>query len=58
MWWGLFSWLAVLTAILTRAVRGGTPERRAALANSVAFLLVVAGYVVLRVAARPEAGFL
>lgn len=58
MWWGLFSWLAVLTAILARAARGGTPERRAALANSVAFLLVVAGYVVLRVTAHPEAGFL
>ena len=57
-WWGLFSWLVVLAAILVRASKGGTPERRAALANSVGFLLILAGYVLLRVTAHPQAGFL
>jgi HemX protein len=57
MWWGVFSWLAVLAAIVAR--RGeGSPERRAALANSLAFLAIAAGYLLLRLAARPGVGFL
>jgi ABC-type uncharacterized transport system permease subunit len=58
MWWGVFSWLAVLAAILARGFGDGPRERRAALANSLAFLAVAAGYLLLRLAARPGAGFL
>lgn len=58
MWWGLFSWLAVLAAIVARALGDGPPERRAALANSLAFLAIAAGYLLLRLAARPGVGFL
>ena len=58
MWWGLFSWIAILAAIVARAVGQGPPERRAAVANSLAFLLIAAGYLVLRLAARPGAAFL
>ena len=58
MWWGVFSWLVLLSAILARVWGEGPPERRAALANSVGFLLIAAGYVVLRLAASTDAGFL
>lgn len=58
MWWGIFSWLAVLTAIVARALGQGPPERRAALANSLAFLAITAGYLLLRLSARPGVGFL
>jgi HemX protein len=58
MWWGVFSWLAVLAAILARGIGEGPPERRAALANSIAFLAIAAGYLLLRLAARPGVGFL
>lgn len=58
MWWGLFSWLAVLAAMISRAIGQGPPERRAALANSLAFVAIAAGYVLLRLSARPGAGFL
>lgn len=58
MWWGLFSWLAVLAAIVARGFGEGPPERRAALANSLAFLAIAAGYLLLRLAARPGVGFL
>lgn len=58
MWWGLFSWLAVLAAIVARGVGAGPPERRAALANSVAFLAIALGYLLLRLAAAPGVGFL
>ena len=58
MWWGVFSWLAVLAAIVARGLGEGPPERRAALANSIAFLAIAAGYLLLRLAARPGAGFL
>jgi HemX protein len=58
MWWGLFSWLAILGAIVTRGVGDGPPERRAALANSIAFLLIAVGYLVLRLAASADVGFL
>jgi ABC-type uncharacterized transport system permease subunit len=58
MWWGLFSWLCVLAAIAAPAFGQGPPERRAALANSIAFLAIATGYLLLRLAARPGAGFL
>jgi hypothetical protein len=58
MWWGLFSWLVVLAAIVARGVGEGPPERRAALANSIAFLAIAAGYLLLRLSARPGVGFL
>lgn len=58
VWWGVFSWFAILGAVAARAVGGGPAERRAALANALAFALIVAGYVVLRVTAQPGAGFL
>jgi ABC-type uncharacterized transport system permease subunit len=58
MWWGLFSWLAVLAAMIARAIGDGPPERRAALANSLAFVAIAAGYLLLRLSARPGAGFL
>ena len=58
MWWGLFSWLVTLAAIVSRAVGEGPPERRAAVANSIAFLLIAVGYLVLRLAASTDAGFL
>ena len=58
MWWGLFSWLVILAAIVTRTVGAGPPERRSALANSVGFLLIAAGYLVLRLSAQPGAAFL
>ena len=58
MWWGVFSWIAVLGAILARGFGEGPPERRAAFANSLAFLAVAAGYLLLRLAARPGVGFL
>jgi ABC-type uncharacterized transport system permease subunit len=58
MWWGLFSWLAVLAAIVARSRGDGPPERRAALANAIAFLAIAAGYLLLRLAARPGVGFL
>ena len=58
MWWGVFSWLAVLGAIVARGFGDGPPERRAALANSIAFLAIAAGYLLLRLAARPGVGFL
>jgi HemX protein len=58
MWWGVFSWLAVLGGIAARGIGQGPPERRAAWANSVAFLAIAAGYVLLRLAARPGVGFL
>ena len=58
MWWGLFSWIAILGAILARGLGEGPPERRSAWANSLAFLLVAAGYLLLRLSARPGAGFL
>ena len=58
MWWGLFSWLVVLSAIATRGLGEGPSERRSALANSLAFLLIAAGYLLLRLSASPGAGFL
>ena len=58
MWWGLFSWLVILAAIVARGLGEGPAERRSALANSLAFLLIAAGYVLLRLSARPGAGFL
>ena len=58
MWWGLFSWLVMLSAIVTRGLGDGPAERRSAVANSLAFLLIAAGYVLLRLSARPGAGFL
>ena len=58
MWWGLFSWLVILGAIASRGVGEGPPERRTALANSVGFLLIALGYLVLRVIASSDAGFL
>jgi len=58
MWWGLFSWFVLLGAILSRTLGEGAPERRAALANSLAFLLIAAGYVVLRLAGNANGGFL
>jgi ABC-type uncharacterized transport system permease subunit len=58
MWWGLFSWLVTLAAIVARAVGEGPPERRTAVANSIAFLLIAVGYLVLRLAASTDAGFL
>lgn len=58
MWWGVFSWLAVLAAIVARSLGEGSPERRAALANSLAFLAIAAGYLLLRLSARPGVGFL
>jgi HemX protein len=58
MWWGLFSWLAVLAAIIARGWGEGPAERRSAWANSLAFLLIAAGYLLLRLSARPGAGFL
>ena len=58
MWWGLFSWLAVLAAIIARGRGEGPAERRSAWANSLAFLLIAAGYLLLRLSARPGAGFL
>ena len=58
MWWGVFSWLAVLGAIVARDFGEGPPERRSALANSLAFLLMAVGYLLLRLSASPGAGFL
>ena len=58
MWWGLFSWLVVLVAIVARALGEGPPERRSATANALAFLLIAAGYILLRLSARPGVGFL
>lgn len=58
MWWGVFAWLTILGAILVRVLGGGPPERRSALANSVGFLLIAAGYLVLRLSAGAGAGFL
>ena len=58
MWWGLFSWLVVLAAIVGRGRGEGPAERRSAWANSLAFLLIAAGYLLLRLSARPGAGFL
>ena len=58
MWWGLFSWLVVLAALSARALGDGPPERRSANANSIAFVLIAVGYVLLRLSARPGAGFL
>ncbi len=58
MWWGLFSWLAVLAAIVARGRGEGPAERRSAWANSLAFLLIAAGYLLLRLSASPGVGFL
>lgn len=58
MWWGLFSWLVMLSAIVARGLGEGSAERRSAVANSLAFLLIAAGYLVLRLSAQPGAGFL
>ncbi|MSR37113.1 MAG: hypothetical protein EXR95_10830 [Gemmatimonadetes bacterium] len=58
MWWGLFSWLAILAAIVARGMGEGPAERRSAWANSLAFVLIAAGYLLLRLSARPGAGFL
>ena len=58
MWWGLFSWLVLLAAIVARGLGEGPPERRSAVANSLAFLLIAAGYLLLRLSASPGVGFL
>lgn len=58
MWWGLFSWIAALGAIVARGRGEGPAERRSAWANSLAFLAIAAGYLLLRLSARPGVGFL
>jgi HemX protein len=58
VWWGVYSWLLIAGAVGARRFGSGPPERRAALANSIGFLLIAAGYVLLRVTAQPGAGFL
>ena len=56
--------LIPLKHALVRTVHGReSPEalsagRRSAVANSLAFLLIAAGYVLLRLSARPGTGFL
>ncbi len=47
--WGVFVWAVILVALLFR--RGGKSERRAALAASVGFALILASYLVVRATA-------
>ena len=48
--WAVFIWAVVLGVLVTR-LGGGRAERRTALASVVGFVLIVASYVVIRVAA-------
>ena len=55
--WGLAAWIAVSAVALGRVV-GGWQARRAAVVSSVGFLLIVAMYVVFRVASGGTGQFL
>ena len=55
--WGVLSWLVFLAGLAARS-GAGRRERRAALVTVAGFCLVVAAYLVLRVASSSSAGFL
>ncbi|HEX7240944.1 MAG TPA: cytochrome c biogenesis protein CcsA [Longimicrobiaceae bacterium] len=55
--WGVLTWLLIVAALAARA-GGGRRAHRAALASVVAFAVVVAAYVVLRVGEPSAGGFL
>lgn len=55
--WGVFMWAVILLVLASRS-GGGRVERRAALANVVGFVLIVASYLVIRFSAGPGGFFL